>query len=60
VYNQETQKAAIALNTDYGPHPDTGKYVDVSPAIERHLGVGTGDYVRVAWGLDRDKPRLIG
>lgn len=60
VYNPETRKAAITLNTDYGPHPDTRKYVDVAPKVERHLGVKTGARVFVAWGLDKAPPMLVG
>ena len=60
IWNPKNVKGAVALNTDYGPATSTGRLIDVSPAIEEHLGVKTDEYVRVAWGLDTDKPRLIG
>lgn len=60
VYNPETCKAAITLGTDYGPHPDTGKYVDVASKVERHLGLKTGGFAYVAYGLDGAAPALIG
>lgn len=60
IWNPKTGKMAAAMNTDYGPATSTEKLIDVSPGIERHLGMRTGGYVRVAWGLDNDTPRLIG
>jgi hypothetical protein len=47
VTNVKTGKAVYAKPVDWGPNEDTGRAVDVSPGLERQLGVSTDDVVEV-------------
>jgi N-acetylmuramoyl-L-alanine amidase len=54
IRNRKTGFAVEAFPGDWGPHADTGRVADVSPAIMVHLGLKTDDEVEVTWPVEGD------
>lgn len=59
VWNPKNGKATVNLATDYGPHPSTHRYIDVSPGTARDLDLRTDDYCCVAYAVDSAMPGLV-
>ena len=49
VANVKTGVSATAFPADWGPHEDTGRVADLSPALMRDLGLETDDTVSVVY-----------
>ncbi len=47
VRNPKTNKQVKVYPSDWGPHQDTGRVADVSPAVMEYLGLKTDDEVEV-------------
>lgn len=52
VWSEETNKAVVCLRTDYGPHPRTGRLMDLSNGAMKALGLKTDRIAKVCWTLD--------
>lgn len=49
IFAPRTLKCCIAVPADWGPHKDTGRIADVSPAVLEALAIETDDVVEVTW-----------
>jgi N-acetylmuramoyl-L-alanine amidase len=49
VRNPRTGFGVICMPADYGPHPDTGRLVDVSQSVMQDLGLESDDMVEVTF-----------
>lgn len=47
ILNPKNKKVVMAWACDWGPHPDTGRVLDVSPAVAAALEIDTDDLVGV-------------
>ena len=50
VYAPKTGRAVKVMRADYGPHPRTGRIIDLSKGALKVLGIDTDDEVIFAWG----------
>jgi hypothetical protein len=49
VRNPRTGFGVVCMPADYGPHPDTGRLVDVSQSVMQDLGLESDDMVEVTF-----------
>lgn len=57
VWSEETGRGFLAWPADWGPHQDTGRIADLSPALLDDLGLETDDEVTVIYPIARRKPK---
>lgn len=57
VRNPKTGKQILAWPADWGPHEDTGRVADLSPAVMDELGLATDDEVEVTYPVERKRRR---
>lgn len=57
VRNPATGKQVLVWPADWGPHEDTGRVADLSPAVMDELGLTTDDEVEVIYPVERKRRR---
>ncbi len=55
VFNPRSNIGVITLRTDYGPHPRTGRNIDLSPGAEKKLCATTDTFTRFCWAADQEE-----
>ncbi len=58
VRNPRTGKQIKVYPADWGPHQDTGRVADVSPAVMEYLGLKTDDEIEVIFPFTSRKPAV--
>jgi hypothetical protein len=59
VRSPETGRVLLAFPADWGPHEDTGRVADISPALMQALGVATDDIIEVAFPFRFQQEEII-
>jgi len=56
VRNPKTGKSCVALPADWGPHSDTDRIADCSPAVLEYLDLVTDDEIEISYPYQEDQP----